>query len=330
MFLAPDRSRLAELRLGVRDFLAWKSIEAEKDQLNLDAFQSQQAGTKRAQFEEVVTQRISETFTWVLVPSQVPGDHDISWEETRVIGPESLAVRVGKKLRNEETLITEYSGVRLRMDLDRIPLWRGDHVTLRQLWSDYCQYLYLPRFRKSAVLVDAVRSGVALLSWTTDTFAYASAYDEQVNRYVGLTAGQHPAVVLDPASVVVRAEVALRQIDSEQADIAETVVSDVSVGLTNGVPATASDAGVVERAVRAHTLPTHFYGQVTLESLRMTRDVADIADAIVNQLGRADAAVTITVEIDATTDRGFPEDVQRTIGENARTLKFDIYEFEDG
>ena len=257
-------------------------------------------------------------------------DRDISWEETKIAGPEALAVRVGKKLRNEATLITEYSGVRLRMDLDRVPLWRGDHVTLRQLWSDYCQYLYLPRFRNSAVLVDAVRSGVALFSWTTDTFAYASAYDEQVNRYVGLTAGQHPAVVLDPASVVVRAEVALRQIDSEQAHIAETVVSDVSVGLTNGVPATASDAGVVERAVRAHTLPTHFYGQVTLESLRMTRDVADIADAIVNQLGRADAAVTITVEIDATTDRGFPEDVQRTIGENARTLKFDIYEFEDG
>ena len=60
-------------------------------------------------------------------------------------GPEPLAVRVSKKLRNEEALITEYSGARLRMDLDRVPLWRGDHVTLKQLWSDYSQYLYLPR-----------------------------------------------------------------------------------------------------------------------------------------------------------------------------------------
>ena len=61
--------RLAELRQGVREFLAWKSIEAERETLNLDSFQSQQAETKRAQFDEVVAQRVGETFIWVLVPS---------------------------------------------------------------------------------------------------------------------------------------------------------------------------------------------------------------------------------------------------------------------
>ena len=137
-------------------------------------------------------------------------------------------------------------------------------------------------------------------------------------------------VVLDDVSVLVKAEVALRQIDSEQAHISEMVVSDTSVGLTNGVPAIASDAGVADRAVRAPAFPTRFYGRVTLESLRMIRDVAYIADAIVSQLSRADAAVTITIEIKAKTDRGFPEDVQRTVDENARTLKFDVHEFEDG
>ena len=71
VILAADRSRLAELRLGVRDYLAWKSIEAEKGTLNLDTFQSQQAETKRAQFDDVVVQRIGETFIWVLVP--IPG-----------------------------------------------------------------------------------------------------------------------------------------------------------------------------------------------------------------------------------------------------------------
>ena len=164
--LAADRGRLAELRLGVRDYLAWKSIEAEKETLNLDAFQSRQAETKRAQFDDVVVQRIGETFIWVLVPTQAPDDPTISWEETRVNGADPLAMRVAKKLRNEEALITEYSGVRLRMDLDRVPLWRGEHVTLKQLWSDYSQYLYLPRLRDSAVLLDAVRNGVALLTWS--------------------------------------------------------------------------------------------------------------------------------------------------------------------
>ena len=62
----------------------------------------------------------------------------------------------------------------------------------------------------------------------------------------------------------------------------------------------------------------------------MIRDVGDIADTIINQLGRADAAVTISLEIEATADGGFPEDVRRSVDENARTLKFDAHEFEDG
>ena len=137
----------------------------------------------------MVAQRIGETFAWVLVPSQSADDPTVTWEETRVSGPDPLAVRVGKKLRGEEALITEYSGARLRMDLDRVPLWRGDHVGLKQLWSDYSQYLYLPRLRDSAVLLDAVRSGVALLTWSPDTFGYASAFDEATGRYSGLVGG---------------------------------------------------------------------------------------------------------------------------------------------
>ncbi|MDA8312150.1 MAG: Swt1 family HEPN domain-containing protein [Actinomycetota bacterium] len=327
VFLAPDRSRLAELRLGVRDFLAWRSVEAEKGSLNLDAFQSRQAETKRAQFDEVVTQRIGETFTWVLVPTQAPSDPEISWEETRATGSEPLAVRVGKKLRNEEALITEYSGARLRMDLDRVPLWRGNHVTLRQLWSDYAQYLYLPRFRDSAVLLDAVRSGIALLTWRSDTFAYASAYDEQTDRYVGLTAGEHASVVLDATAVVVKAEVALRQMDRDQGSGEETMASSVEANAA-GVPGP-SDEGKGIRPSRAPAPPKRFYGRVTLEPLRMIRDVGDVADTIVTQLGRPDATVRITLEIEATASEGFPEDVRQTVDENARTLKFDIHEFED-
>ena len=39
-------------------------------------------------------------------------------------GPTRSPCGCRKKLRSEEALITEYSGVRLRMDLDRVPLWR--------------------------------------------------------------------------------------------------------------------------------------------------------------------------------------------------------------
>jgi hypothetical protein len=31
--------------------------------------------------------------------------------------------------------------------VDRIPLWRGDHVPVKQLVEDFAKYLYLPRLR---------------------------------------------------------------------------------------------------------------------------------------------------------------------------------------
>ena len=327
VFLAPDKARLADFGQGVREYLAWKSIEADRGTLNLDTFQSRQAETKRAQFDEVVAQRIGETFTWVLVPAQSANDPKVQWEETRVSGPDPLAVRVSKKLRNEESLIVEYSGARLRMDLDRVPLWRGDHVTLKQLWSDYSQYLYLPRLLNSGVLLDAVRSGVALLTWNPDTFAYASAFSEQTGRYSGLVGGQHAGVVLDAMSVVVKPDVAARQMAEEAASAAGTVPAPAGNG--HRAPSITSGGEREDPSPAGPRLPTRFYGRVSLEPVRMLRDLGDIADAVVAQLGRADAAVTIAVEIEATTDGGFPDDVRRTVSENARTLKFDTHEFED-
>lgn len=329
VFLAPDKPRLAELRQAVRDFLAWKSIEAEKETLNLDNFQTRQAETKRGQFDEAVVQRVNETFAWVLVPSQTPNNPTVTWDETRVSGPDALAVRVGKKLRTEEALITEYSGTRLRMDLDRVPLWRGDHVGLKQLWSDYSQYLYLPRLRDSAVLMGAVRSGVALLTWSPDTFAYASAFDEKTTRYSGLVGGQHAAVVLDPSAVVVKPAIAAQQMEQAERERSDRdqPPSSTSAGDATGTPTSQPGGAAIEPSPQS--TPKRFYGRTSLEPVRMLRDVGDIADAIVSQLGRADAKITITVEIEATAEDGFGDDVRRTVSENARTLKFETHEFED-
>jgi predicted AAA+ superfamily ATPase len=325
VFLAADRARLEDLRQAVRAFLAWRSIAAEKETLNLDNFQTKQAETKRSQFDEAVNQRVGETYVWVLVPSQAPNDPSVTWEETRVSGPDALAARVSKKLRSDEGLIVEYSGTRLRMDLDRIPIWRGNHVGLKQLWSDYSQYLYLPRLRDSAVLLDAIRSGVSLLSWNPDSFAYASAFDEAAGRYGGLIGGQHAEVVLDATSVIVKPEVAARQMEKEHGPVRSGLTTEASREAEDLVGRLAGP----KREDAAVRMPTRFYGRVSLDPVRMLRDLGDIADAIVAQLGRAEASVTVIVEIEANAEKGFADDVRRTVSENARTLKFDAHEFED-
>ena len=58
-----------------------------------------------------------------------------------------------KKLRSDELLLTSFAASRLRMELDRIPLWRGDYVSVKQLVEDFARYLYLPRLKEPSIRV---------------------------------------------------------------------------------------------------------------------------------------------------------------------------------
>ena len=207
VFLAADQGRLADLNDAVRHWLAWRSIDEDREMLNLDAAQAKQATAKRAEFDQVVDARLLEAWQWLLVPS-VPADDptgEIKWEAVRVSGSEPLAVRAARKLKSDEALVTEYSGVRLRLDLERFLWGDREHVRVRELADAYGKYLYLPRLRDPSVLVEAIANGVSALTWREDTFAYAQAFDEEAGRYLGLVAGRLPDVVLDEASVVVKA-----------------------------------------------------------------------------------------------------------------------------
>ena len=83
-------------------------------------------------------------------------------------------------------LVSKLAASRLRLELDNVPLWRGDHVSVKQLAEDFARYLYLPRLRNAQVLVDVIYEGIALLSWQQDSFAYADSFNEEVKRYRGL------------------------------------------------------------------------------------------------------------------------------------------------
>ncbi len=342
VFLAPDSTRLEELRQATRQWLAWESIRHDAETLNLDAFQTRQAETKAAEFDETVDQRIAETYQWVLNPDQPPEDPTgpMFWDIINLASPglgrgaeESLAERVARKLISSEGLVAGYSGPRLRLDIERVPLWRGDCVSVGQLWEDYTQFLYLPRLRDRSVLEDAVRDGVASLTWQDDGFAYADALETPAQgggetedlpvRYVGLRSGQALAA-LAPSGLVVAPTVALAQLAADQADTGSVAGEVASVG-TDG-----RAAGDESAEPAGSSLPTRYWGRITLDSSRWTRAAADIADAVVNQLARSDGAkVQITIEVEGTAPGGFNDATQRTVTENAATLKFDSGEFED-
>ena len=66
----------------------------------------------------------------------------------------------------------------LRYHMDQIPLWREDHVSVRELADYFARYIYLPRLAGPNVLAQAAENGVASLTWEMDAFALADGYDE--------------------------------------------------------------------------------------------------------------------------------------------------------
>lgn len=329
VFLAPDEARGAELRDAVAQYLAWASIVDEADALNLTPFARSTAASKKETTHRTVGQRIRETYVWLLAPRQEDQrEPNVTWHESRLQGTDALAERAAKKLQRDEALFVQFAPVRLRMALDRYGLWRGEEaVRVQQLVEDFARYLYLPRMRSSAVLVDAIQEGVQDLAWT-EYFAYAAA--ETDGYYKGLKAGERTSIYLDGASLLVLPEAAQRQREAEAAAKKEVVfppsggssptVHDPDVPISLPDP----DPELVPPAAR------RFYGRVELDAVRMGRDAGQIAEAIVQHLtALGGATVRVTLEVHAEVPDGAPDHVVRTVTENTRTLKFDQAGFED-
>jgi predicted AAA+ superfamily ATPase len=331
VFLAADKTRLQDLDEAARKVLAWDSILAEKEQLDLSPFQVTQAQTQRAAADGAVTARLPETYQWLLVPVQATPNVAVTWEALRLSGTDALAARASKKLRTDELYLTSFAPTRLSMELERIPLWRGDHVAVKQLAEDFARYLYLPRLADTGVLLEAIRDGVSLLTWTQDSFGFADSFDEEIGRYKGLRGGQ--MVTLFDAytsGVLVRASVASTQLDAEReaAGPASPLVQP-SGGLSNDIQVGPPASGPQGPVSPADSKPKRFHGSVALDPTRVGRDAGKIAEEVVAHLsGLVGARVTVTLEIHAEIPSGAPDNIVRTVTENSVTLKFSEHGFE--
>jgi predicted AAA+ superfamily ATPase len=331
VFLAADKTRLQDLDEAVRRYLAWESILAERETLDLSPHQVRQAETQKGAADGAVTARVPETYQWLLVPVQGSPTATVEWQALRLSGQDALAVRASKKLRNDELLVTALAGTRLRMDLDRVPLWRGDHVPVKQLAEDFARYLYLPRLRDAGVLVGAIRDGLGLLLWPQESFAYADSFDEAAGRYRGLRCGQIVHLSAESLSgLLVKPGVARRQQEAETPS--GPGVPTESGGGTVSVPTSGAAAGGtgVTAPPRPAAAPTRFHGSVTLDPTRVGRDAGRVGDEVIAHLaGLVGSTVKVTLEIEAEIPSGAPDNVVRIVTENSRTLKFETQGFEE-
>lgn len=318
VFLAADKTRLQDLDEATRNYLAWNSILEEKVTLDLSPLQVKQAEAQKASADGTVMSRLPETYQWLLVPVQATPQSPITWQNIKLSGQEALAIRASKKLKNDELLLTYFAGTRLRMELDRVPLWRGNDVSIKILAEDFARYIYLPRLRDTTVLLDSIRDGVSLLTWQKESFAFADGFDEVEKRYIGLRCSQQITLFeLNTPGLLIKGDVARAQIDAETQPPVKPREEQKQPESGTQTPG----GGVILPPV--HVQPKRFHGTVKMDSSRVGRDAGKIAEEVIAHLsGLVGAKVTVTLEIEAEIPSGVPDNVVRTVIENSRTLNF--------
>ena len=364
VFLASDAKRAEELDQAVREFIAWQSIAATEErikELDLTAQQAGQAKKKLKDADETVNLRIATTYQWLLVPVQPQVKQPVTLDESKADGAKDrLAERASDKLHHADRLRTVQGARNIRFDLDQhlSTVWERGHVRVGDLWEYYCKHVYLPRLSERSVLAKGILGVFSELTWDVEGFAIAAGYDDVAGQYVGLAIPHQdtPPQITD-SIMLVSPERAMAQRQQELAEReaawaatagAERAGESTGAGLdsTAGTgrgsggqfPARTSGAAgglagtgsAPEGAAPPAPKNSRFYGVAKINPERYGREFNRLQQEIIQHLAAPeDVELEISVEITAHKKDGYPDDKVRIVSENARTLKFESYGFED-
>ena len=126
------------------------------------------------------------------------------------------------------------------------------------------------------------------------------------------------------SELVVKPDVAIKQMDAERAALSPAGVISASLGDVGTVSTTLDIPPplVAEK-------PKRFHGTAVLDTTRVGRDASRIAEEVISHLsGLVGSIVTVTIEVEARIPNGAPDHIVRTVTENSRTLKFTSQGFE--
>ncbi len=324
VFIAPDEQDAEALKAAMREFMAWRSIHEEEEQLNLDAQQRRQVETHLQRAQETVELRVRSAYNWLIVPTQLEPLGPVTFQATRISGEDSFYTRAYRKLEQNE-VITTWSPTLLEMVISEFNLWQGQpHLSLKQLWDYLTSYCYMPRLLDQGVLLDAVSEGVRKLVETP--FGYADGYDENADRYARLLFGSSDAIYFNDSALLVQAKGAEQQIRADEARRRDE---------EDGLPVDTGDSKPGSRGGRSADEPaqkkfTRYHGSVQLNPRRASGDFGTIVDEVLQHLtSLMGSDVEVTVEISARRREGYDADTRRTVTENSRTLKFSSFGFEE-
>ena len=343
LFVAADAGLMNDLQQDVRLYLAWQSIQNDRESLNLDAAQNRETESSLRAAHDTVDAHLREAYCWLLIPyvDKTADVKTVQWEMPRIGGDESIVTKAAKKALADEAVIPRWAPMLLKMELDSLLWASSDHLPVKTLWEQLCTYCYLPRLASEEVLMQAIREGVN----SDQYFALAAGFDG--TRYIDLMFNRSVSHV-DKSALLVKMAVAQKQLAEDaakrQAEM-DAMASDrehtaapyggnVQGDLTGGSLGSADTAhGSVADGTSpyGHPMPAasapapakkrRFFLSAALDTTRINRDVQNYVEEIIRHLTSEDGTrVTISLEVEAESDTGFSPQTIRTVSENARTL----------
>jgi hypothetical protein len=179
--------------------------------------------------------------------------------------------------------------------------------------------------KNAGVLLSAIADGIQLITWQHDSFAYAEAWDEGKQRYKGLKTGQVIYPVVDDDSVIVKPDIAQKQIDEETKPEGKPPKSQTSGnGEGKGGEIKGTEPDAKEKTYK------RFWGTVQLDPFMPNREIGKLSEEIIQHLsGLVGSEVVLKLDIDISVEDGIPEDVRKIVNENCTTLKVE-HGFEEG
>jgi len=334
-----DFDSVSRLKDQVRTTLAWQSIVADikEMKLNLDQLQSRQATKNLEDANDALRRMIRETYKWLLAPMQEarPGKglSEIQWEHFSVNpGAQNLSQEIERVLKENELLITEWAPIHLAKVL-KDWFWKENvkEISALNVWQQSCQQLYLPRIKDDT----AFQHTMAVGAESRDFFGFAQGKED--GHYAGFSFGKRTSLFFDSSLLLIEpstaADYAQAQIAAEESARPAQPGSNATATGKDSQPPHEEQTGTtsytaINGAAEA-SVKNQFYGSIELDAIQAKKQFSDLVDdVILHFTSRPGVKVKIAIEIQANTNTGFDDGLQRSVKENCNVLKFKNAEFE--
>ena len=316
VFMAAEFEKLRVLKDNVRNFLAWRSVNAEARHLNLDSLQLEDAKNNLKLAAENFAMKTSQAYCKIFAP-ELSDDGDLNRpmqvEKIDCTKEENISV-ASEKFLASEMLLESLGYETLRRLLDKF-IWRTDDaVKIGRLWEYFATYYYLPRLTDSKVLLATIQKGVAAK-------IFGVAEDFQDGKFFGLKFGVSDAEI-SFENFLVKAEAAEKFFTSPKQPEKNFPPEKISPKTTIKI----------EPPPEVKPLPKKFSMDAELYSVRAPVQLKKYLDEIAVYLtDLTDSEISIHVAIKISVPGGIDQELQETVAESCRDfgINADHFRFEE-